>query len=195
MSETKRAFTMEPLDWASWLPTLKLEEATPEQIVVLEESLPTAKTSPYYLLLARDVEVLRERSRLFNAVMYAPKGLARGDRELATVVVSRINHCVYCASVHAIRFAQLTKHPEIPQAIFDEGLSTELSERYRAITDYAAKLTRMPSAMVAADLAPLRKVGLNDLEILDLTNAVAMFAWANRLMLSLGEPVAKPSTP
>ena len=30
---------------------------------------------------------------------------------------------------------------------------------------------------------------MNDLEILDLTNAAAMFANANRLMQTLGEPI------
>jgi uncharacterized peroxidase-related enzyme len=198
MSTAGHSFTMEPLDWTSWLPTIDLAEATPEQIAVLEESLPTAKTSPYYLLLVRDVPVLRERSRLFNAVMYAPKGLPRADRELATVAVSYINGCTYCASVHAIRFSQLTKHPEIIQAIFDAGVDTELAERYRAIVDYSVKLTRHPSAMSPEDLVPLRRAGLTDLEILDLTNAAAMFAWANRLMQTLGEPVPAPpkkSTP
>ena len=33
----------------------------------------------------------------------------------------------------------------------------------------------------------MRAQGLSDLEILDLTHAVAMFAWANRLMQTLGE--------
>jgi alkylhydroperoxidase family enzyme len=37
-------------------------------------------------------------------------------------------------------------------------------------------------------LAGLRSVGLDDLEILDLTGATAFFAWANRLMLTIGEP-------
>ena len=32
-------------------------------------------------------------------------------------------------------------------------------------------------------------------EILDLTHAVALFAWANRLMLNLGEPVATGTLP
>ncbi|MEO6895352.1 MAG: alkylhydroperoxidase, partial [Caldimonas sp.] len=31
--------------------------------------------------------------------------------------------------------------------------------------------------------------GLSALETLDLVHAVAIFAWANRLMLNLGEPV------
>jgi alkylhydroperoxidase family enzyme len=30
---------------------------------------------------------------------------------------------------------------------------------------------------------------LSDAEILDLIHAIAIFAWANRLMLNLGEPV------
>jgi alkylhydroperoxidase family enzyme len=35
----------------------------------------------------------------------------------------------------------------------------------------------------------LKEVGLTELEILDLIHSVAIFAWANRLMLNLGEPV------
>lgn len=188
---TKLGFTLDPVDWIAWLDTLDLADATPEQIAVLEESTPTAKTSPYYLLLVQDVEVLRERSRLFNAVMYAPRGLSRADRELASVVVSRVNGCVYCAAIHAQRFSQLTKQTDLIQRILDEGVEIDLPARARVIADYAIKLTSTPQETTAADLAPLRAVGLSDLEILDLTHVVAMFAWANRLLQTLGEPVRK----
>jgi uncharacterized peroxidase-related enzyme len=191
---TARKFTLEALDWDSWLETVDVAQATPEQIAVLEKSLPTAKTSPYYLLLVHDVAALGQRSPLFNAVMYGPRGLPRAERELATVAVSNINGCAYCASVHARRFAELTKQPGIMQRLFDEGLDTELDPRRRAIVDFAAKLTRAPQRMTAADLAPLRAVGLSDLEILDLIHAAAMFAWANRLMQTLGEPVTPAKT-
>ena len=63
-----------------------------------------------------------------------------------------------------------------------------LDPRRKAILDYAAKLTRDPAAIGPADAAPLRPQTLSDLEILDLTHAVAMFAWANRLMQTPGEP-------
>jgi alkylhydroperoxidase family enzyme len=43
--------------------------------------------------------------------------------------------------------------------------------------------------MTIDDLRPLREVGMDELEIFDLTNAAAMFANANRLMQTLGEPV------
>jgi uncharacterized peroxidase-related enzyme len=186
----KLNFTADPVEWSAWLDPIALETATPEQIAVLEESTPTAKTSPYYLLLVRDVDVLRERSRLYNAIMYGPRGLPRADRELAAVAVSRVNGCVYCASVHIQRYIQLTKRPEIMQRLIDEGVETELPPRERAIVDFAVKLTRTPPTLTAADLKPLRQLGLTDQEILDLTHATAMFAWANRLMQTLGEPVA-----
>jgi len=35
----------------------------------------------------------------------------------------------------------------------------------------------------------LQHAGLNPTEILDLVHSDAIFAWANRLMLNLGEPV------
>jgi uncharacterized peroxidase-related enzyme len=188
-----RGFTLDMVGWDAWLETVDLASATPEQVAVLEESTPTAKTSPYYLLLVHDVDVLRQRSRLFNAVMYGQKGLPRPECELATVAVSMVNGCIYCASVHAQRFAQLTKRPEVIQRIFDEGFDTELEPRQRAIVDYSVKLTHAPEDVSATDLAPVRQVGLSELEILDLTHAVAMFAWANRLMQTLGEPVREPA--
>lgn len=193
MSTVQHGFTLDPVAWDAWLDIIDISTATPEQIAVLEESTPTAKTSPYYLLLAHDVEVLRQRSRLFNAVMYGGGGLKRADRELATVVVSRINGCVYCASVHARRFVQLRKTTEPVQSILEQGIGTELGERDRALVDYAEKLTTTPHLVEAADLAPLRQIGLTDLEILDLTHAIAMFAWANRLMQSLGHVVYEPA--
>ena len=191
MTTSKIGFTLDELGWDAWLETVEIEKATPEQVTVLEESNSRAKTSPYYLLLVHDIEALRQRSRLFNAVMYSPKGLPRSDRELSTVAVSRINGCPYCASVHSQRYAQLTKQPELIQSILDQGVETDLPPRERAIVDYAAKLTLAPTKMTAEDLVPLREIGLSDLEILDLTHAVAMFANANRLMQTLGEPVAK----
>jgi uncharacterized peroxidase-related enzyme len=121
--------------------------------------------------------------------MFGQKGLPRADRELGAVVSSRINGCAYCASVHAKRFVDLTKEPDVMALIQAEGVEATFEPRRQAIIDYAAKLTREPAAVGAADIAPLRAAGLSDPDILDLTHAVAMFAWANRLMQSLGDPV------
>jgi uncharacterized peroxidase-related enzyme len=181
-------FTLEAVEWAAWIPTVEAATATPRQLAALEAS--PQRDSPYFLTLAHDVDSLEQRSPLFHAVMYAPRGLPRADRELATVVVSIINGCVYCSSVHARRFSELTKRPEIIQRLYDEGLDTKLEPRHRAIVDFAAKLTRTPQAVTPTDLKPLRAVGMDDLQIHDLIHSVAMFANANRLMQTLGEPIA-----
>jgi uncharacterized peroxidase-related enzyme len=69
-----------------------------------------------------------------------------------------------------------------------------LDERGRAVVDFAVKVTRDPAALTAADLAPLRRAGLTDAEILDVIHAAGMFAWANRLMQTLGQGVPPAST-
>ncbi|MBP6894599.1 MAG: peroxidase-related enzyme [Pseudacidovorax sp.] len=182
-------FTSETLGWKAWLPVLDLANATPEQTAVLESSHPKAKTSDYYLLLVQQPAILQERSTVFNAIMYAPGGLSRAERELASAVVSRINGCVYCASVHAQRFEQLAKRNDVIAQVFHEPQGAGTNARERAIVQASITLTATPAAFGADDIAPLRAAGLSDLEILDLIHAIAIFAWANRLMLNLGEPV------
>ena len=183
-----RDFTTGELEWQPWIEPLDLSVATAEQRDALKITPSSRPVGAYSLVLAHDPEALNERSPLYNAIMFGPRGLPRAERELGAVAASRINGCAYCASVHAKRFVDLTKEPEVMRRIHADGVDAELDPRRRAIVDYAAKLTGDPAAIGAADLAPLRAQGLSDLEVLDLTHAVAMFAWANRLMQSLGEP-------
>lgn len=184
-------FTAEGLDWEAWAPVLDLSQATEEQLAILDASHASARTSPYYLLLVQEPVVLRERSKLFNTIMYGPRGASRAEREFASVIESRINGCPYCASVHAQRWAQLKGDPALMGRILQEGVSVEMPPRLRAIADFTARLSATPPAAGVKDVAQLRAQGMNDAEILDVAAAVAMFAWANRLMQTLGEPRRK----
>ncbi|WP_432260044.1 CMD domain-containing protein [Cupriavidus sp. TMH.W2] len=184
-----RGFTNEVLDWKAWLDVVSVDSATPEQVAVLEESHPKAKVSDYYLFLVHQPEILRQRSTAFNAIMYAPGGMPRAERELASTVVSRINGCVYCASVHAQRFEQLAKRNAVIQQVFDDPYTAGTTAREQAIAKFSIELTEQPAQVNAGQLKPLREAGVTDAEMLDLIHSVAIFAWANRLMLNLGEPV------
>jgi len=184
-------FTMDVLRWQPWLPTVDETGATPDQAALVDKVAPSPESRPYYALLAHDAPALEQRTLLFNAVMYGHGGARRADRELAAAATSLINGCVYCTSVHARRYAQLTKDTATTQRLLDEGVETELGEHERAIVDYAVKLTRNPAALTVADLTPLRQAGFSDREIFDITQAAAMFAWANRLMQTLGEGVPR----
>lgn len=182
-------FTNEALGWKAWLPTVDLSSATDEQVAVLQESHPQALTSDYYLTLAHRPEILRQRSQAFNAIMYAPGGLSRAERELASTVVSRVNRCVYCASVHAQRFEQLAKRNDVISEVFADPATAGTTDREKAIVQFAIDLTLEPSSLSADHIHTLRDQGLDDAQVLDLIHAISIFAWANRLMLNLGEPV------
>ena len=193
MDKPMRDFTHGELEWSPWLTPVDQTAASPEQREALKITPSSRPVGAYSLVLAHDPESLAQRSPLYNAIMFGPRGLPRADRELGALVSSRINGCAYCASVHAKRFVDLTKEPEVIVRIQAEGAEAAFEPRRKAIVDYAAKLTRDPVAVGSADIAPLRAAGLSDGDILDLTHAVAMFAWANRLMQSLGEPVPPSS--
>ncbi len=51
---------------------------------------------------------------------------------------------------------------------------------------YAVKLTRTPGAMTDADVEDLRTVGFSDRDILDITEVVGYYAYANRIADGLG---------
>ena len=182
-------YTSETLEWKAWLPVVDLEQATPEQMAVLEGSHPKAKTSDYYRVLVHQARILEQRSVVFNAIMYAPGGLSRAERELASAAVSRVNGCIYCASVHAQRFEQIAKRNDVIHQVFTEPKGAGTNARERAIIQASIDLTLAPAQFGAAELQAARAAGLSNLELLDLVHAVAIFAWANRLMLNLGEPV------
>jgi uncharacterized peroxidase-related enzyme len=143
----------------------------------------------YYLTLAHQPLMLRHRSQAYNAIMYAPGGLPRAERELGAMAVSVTNGCVYCTSVHAQRYAQLARRDAIVEQLFDDPEHAGSNDRERAVVRFARALTLAPHALAGADIDALRAVGLGTEDLIDLLHASAIFGWANRLMHNLGEPV------
>lgn len=182
-------YTNATLGWKAWLPIQDIAQLTEAQSAVLDTSHPTARESDYYMLLVRAPELLEQRSLVYNAIMYAPGGAARHERELAAAAVSRLNGCVYCTSVHAQRFEQLSKRNDVIAQIFSDPRSAGTTARERAIVRTAIALTEEPAGFGADKLHALTEQGMTPEQIRDVLCSVAIFAWANRLMMNLGEHV------
>lgn len=181
------AFTQDELGWLPWLAPLGIEDLTERHYEGLTER--SRAQSAYFRLLARDPDVLGARTRTDKDIFYnADGGLPRGERELAATAVSRVNGCIFCASVHARFASRHSRRGTDMDRLLAEGLSVRLDPRWDAVAAAAARLTRTPLAFGPDDIAPLREAGLAEDEILDLIFASAFFNWANRLMLSLGRP-------
>jgi uncharacterized peroxidase-related enzyme len=188
MTDAVQDFTADTLEWRPYITPIVFEDATPAQHAALKETPSNTKISDYVLVLAHDPQSLGERTPLFNGIMYGRGGLERAERELGATEASVVNHCVYCASVHAARYIQLTKQPAVISHVF-AGDTSGLSAREQAVIGFAARLSACPPGATEADIAALHAAGMTDAEIFDLVLSVAVFGWANRLMHTLGEPV------
>jgi uncharacterized peroxidase-related enzyme len=95
--------------------------------------------------------------------------------------------------VHARHAATYSKREADVQRLLDAGVTADLGERWNAIVAASVALTSTPIVFGPEHVDGLRKVGLDDASIVDVINAASFFNWANRLMLSLGEPAAPPA--
>jgi uncharacterized peroxidase-related enzyme len=189
MTDPIHTFTTTVPHWRPRVSPIKLEDATPDQLDALKVTPSNMKVSEYVLVLARDSETLRERTPLFNAIMYNRNGLSRAERELGAVGASIVNRCIYCTAVHASRYNQLAKDVSVIERIFADGETAELNPRQNAIFRFAVKLSKSPPDVSKADMAMLTEAGLGPDEILDLVLSASLFGWANRLMHTLGDPI------
>ena len=183
-------FTRDMLDWLPWIEPLAEQEMTERHLASLVDA--SRVKSPYFRLLARDPDVLEARTRTDKDIFYTPEaGLPRAERELAAAATSRLNGCIYCASVHARFATTYSKRADDVQRLLDEGVGAKLDERWEAIVAASVALTSLPLTFGKEHVERLRKVGLDDAAIADLIGAASFFNWANRLMLSLGEPATQ----
>ncbi|MFD1504725.1 alkylhydroperoxidase domain protein [Georgenia yuyongxinii] len=183
------AFTQANLGWVPWLEPAPVEELTERHYAGLVDR--RRAESPYFRLLVRDPETLAARTKTDNDIFYnTAGGLPRAERELAAAATSRLNGCVFCASVHARFASHHSKRADDVQRLLDDGVTADLGERWNAVVAASVALTETPAGFGAQEIARLRDAGLDDLEIADLVHGAAFFNWANRLMLSLGEPEA-----
>ncbi|QJW55436.1 hypothetical protein HL670_02322 [Serratia plymuthica] len=179
-------FTDEELTWQSRLPPITLEDARAEQLDVLDQSHPDARSEPYYLLLAHDAPALRERNGVFNSINADGYGLSARLKALATLAVSRINGSRYCAST----VAQDIQDAALAGAIFTDinrGLESSDNPVVQAVIRVAADLTRTPEKFTPRSVQPLFNSGLNQAQALDVILTGALYAWENRLRQTLGD--------
>jgi alkylhydroperoxidase domain protein len=182
-------FTLAMLDWLPWLEPPTEDALTDRQRTSLVDA--ARSKSAYFRLLARDPDILEARTRTDKDIFFnTSSGLPRAERELAAAATSRHNGCIYCASVHARHTVTFSKRQDDVQRLLDAGVTADLGERWNAIVAASVALAATPISFGAEHVKRLREAGLDDAEIVDVINGAAFFNWANRLMLSLGEPAS-----
>lgn len=190
-ASTPEVFTQAELGWVPWLEPADEAELTERQYDGLVDR--ARAKSDYFRLLARDPDILKARTLTDKDIFYNAKdGLPRAERELAAAATSRFNGCIFCASVHARFATHHSKRHDDVQRLLDEGVDGEQDAAWRAVIDAAVALAATPPRLERGHLDALREAGFDEQAVSDVIHSAAFFNWANRLMLSLGEPTNPP---
>jgi len=88
--------------------------------------------------------------------MYSEGGLSRGGREIGALAASFVNKCIYCAAVHANRYIQIEKRPEVVGEIYEKGLDADLPEFEQALFNFGVDMTAHPDDV---ELGAFRRCG------------------------------------
>ena len=127
---TRETFTLDLLTWNPWLERAvdtDLDAADRERV---ESAVGNAPNSDYIAVLANDFEAWQARALVHRHVYTSEDPKPTAWRELGATTASRINGCVFCASVHARIFANTSKQRDLTKAFLADGLEAGKSGVY-----------------------------------------------------------------
>jgi len=132
-------------------------------------------------------EKFRTFTKFYNQIMLDEETcrLSKLEREMIAVVVSSANRCYYCLVAHGHAVRQLSGDPQLGEMLVMNYRTAKLDSRTRAMLDYAWKVTLRSAEVDDADREALKAAGLDEGEIFDVTDVVALFNYTNRLMQGL----------
>jgi uncharacterized peroxidase-related enzyme len=118
---------------------------------------------------------------MYNDLMLAPSGLSKLEREMIAVAVSAQNRCYYCLVAHGAAVRTLAEDPVLGELMVMNYRAARLTERQRAMLDFAVKLTAQPWEIEAEDRERLRSAGFSDRDIWDISAVAGFFNMSNRI--------------
>ena len=177
---------------SSWIKMINDEDADEELKIALNE----AKTPHGTVDNVLRVHSLRPSTmighmKLYKSVLHDKKNtLPMWFQETISSYVSMINNCNYSFENHwknaVFLINDKKKSEEIRLALENNKPENYFENKELALLIYAKKLTLNPGKINKKDFQELKKVGLNDGEILEANQIICYFNYVNRSINGLG---------
>ncbi|HRO14226.1 MAG TPA: peroxidase-related enzyme [Paracoccus sp. (in: a-proteobacteria)] len=135
-----------------------------------------------FLALAHRPAEFRAFFAYHDALMEKDEGLSKAERELIVVATSGLNRCQYCVVAHGAILRIRAKNPLIADQAAVNWRKADLTDRQRAMLDYAEKVTLRADEIGDADHRALAQAGFTPDEIWDIAAIAAFFGMSNRLV-------------
>ncbi|MDH3762668.1 MAG: peroxidase-related enzyme [Gammaproteobacteria bacterium] len=109
-------------------------------------------------------------------------GLSMAEREMIVVATSARNQCQYCVIAHGAILRIRAKSPYIADQLATNYRKADISERQKAMLDYALKVSREAETISDADHQRLRDLDFDEDDIWDIGAISAFFGLSNRIV-------------
>ena len=134
-----------------------------------------------FLTLAHRPDEFRAFFDYHDALMLKEGGLSKAEREMIVVATSSINDCHYCVIAHGAILRIYSKNSLIADQIAINYRKADISDRQRAMLDFAVKLTKSPGEINEQDISTLKSFDFNDEDIWDIGAIAGFFGLSNRM--------------
>jgi len=132
-------------------------------------------------VLARRPAEFRAFMAYHDTLMDGDSGLTKAEREMIVVATSGANQCQYCVVAHGAILRIRAKNPLISDQVATNYRQADITDRQRAMLDYAMKVSRQSAEVTEADRNTAKAAGLSDEDLWDIASISAFFAMSNRL--------------
>jgi uncharacterized peroxidase-related enzyme len=135
-----------------------------------------------FLTLARRPDEFRAFFMYHDALMEKETpGLGKAEREMIVVATSARNQCQYCVIAHGAILRIRARNPYIADQVATNYRKADISERQKAMLDYALKVSREAETVDESDYEKLNGFGFDDEDIWDIGTISAFFGLSNRI--------------
>ena len=133
-----------------------------------------------FLALAHRPEEFRAFVAYHDALMERESGLSKAEREMIVVATSGINQCQYCVVAHGAILRIRARNPQIADQVAANYRKADITDRQRAMLDFAVKVSQSAYLVGEADFLVLAEHGFSDEDAWDIGMVASFFAMSNR---------------
>jgi 4-carboxymuconolactone decarboxylase len=175
MSEVKQqAISRFPVPELSDMP-----EDIRERILAVQEK--AGFVPNVFLVLAHRPEEFRAFFAYHDALMEKPGNLTIAEREMIVVATSNLNQCQYCVVAHGAILRIRAKDPLIADQVAVNYRKADITERQKAMLDFAVKVSMQAYAVGEEDFVALKAQGFDEDDIWDIAAISSFFGLSNRM--------------
>jgi len=134
-----------------------------------------------FLVLAHRPEEFRAFFAYHDALMEKPGNLTIAEREMIVVTTSNLNQCQYCVVAHGAILRIRAKDPLIADQVAVNYRKADITERQKAMLDFAVKVSMQAYAVGEEDFAALKAQDFDEDDIWDIAAISSFFGLSNRM--------------